>query len=223
MDNGMSLDQLEAGVQSMNGMDEGTLMAGAGMGAQPPMPLPQPMAQIPEPPTAEQWAKMSPVERQYTLGLQQLITTAAGTGMSQKAFYEAMNGLQLKKFEAEVKMIPPQVVNVTNKETGFVQPFMVHPSMQPQPIEPKTLQTKDGFVTMVNPTNAAPIVNIATGNPALGYAAEPADEGSIGFGGASPTGSPAPAPTPFPEGATIRSKSDGKLYKIVNGQPVLAQ
>jgi hypothetical protein len=31
------------------------------------------------------------------------------------------------------------------------------------------------------------------------------------------------APTPFKEGATVRSKKDGKLYTIVNGQPVPAK
>jgi hypothetical protein len=42
---------------------------------------------------------------------------------------------------------------------------------------------------------------------------------ALGLG--SPT--PPPAQTPFREGATIRNKKDGKLYKVVNGAPVLVK
>jgi hypothetical protein len=44
---------------------------------------------------------------------------------------------------------------------------------------------------------------------------------AVGLGPASTPAPAAPNPaSPFKEGATIRSKKDGKLYKVVNGQPV---
>ncbi len=48
---------------------------------------------------------------------------------------------------------------------------------------------------------------------------------STWFGGSTPAAAPNPAaaqPAPFNEGQLIRNKSDGKLYKVVNGVPVPA-
>jgi hypothetical protein len=132
----------------------------------------------------------------------------------------------------EQPMQPPQFMSMTN-EQGRVIDVLIKPNGEPMVVEPKVQNTQQGIVTMVNPTNAVPVVNPQTGQPYMGYAADPTMGGPspapLAGGGmaatnapaASPTQTPAPSPTPFPEGAVIRSKRDGKNYRIVNGQPVL--
>jgi len=126
---------------------------------------------------------------------------------------------------------PPQFMSLTNAE-GRVIDVLVKPDGTPQVVEPKVQNTQQGIMTMVNPTNAVPMVNPQTGQPLMGYAADPMGSGpmpSIGGPGmaatnaptAAPAQTPAPSPTPYPEGATIRGKSDGLLYKVVNGVPQL--
>jgi len=127
-------------------------------------------------------------------------------------------------------MTQPQFMSMTN-EQGRVIDVLIKPNGEPMVVEPKVQNTQQGIVTMVNPTNAVPVVNPQTGQPYMGYAADPTMGGApppLAGGGmaatnapaAAPSQTPAPSPTPFPEGATIRSKRDGKTYKIVNGQPV---
>jgi hypothetical protein len=126
---------------------------------------------------------------------------------------------------------PPQFMSLTNAE-GRVIDVLVKPDGTPQVVEPRVQNTQQGIMTMVNPTNAVPLVNPQTGQPLMGYAADPMGSGpmpSIGGPGmaatnaptAAPAQTPAPSPTPYPEGATIRGKSDGLLYKVVNGVPQL--
>jgi hypothetical protein len=125
----------------------------------------------------------------------------------------------------------PKFMSITNAE-GRVIDVLIKPNGEPVVVEPKTLNTQQGMFTMANPTNAAPIIDPRTGEQVMGYAADPFGAGGapapLAGGGmmatnaptAAPTQTPAPSPSPFPEGATIRDKRDGKLYKIVNGQPV---
>ena len=102
--------------------------------------------------------------------------------------------------------------------------------------DPEILNTQQGMYARYGGTNAVAIAPMVTnaqgqvvrGEPLRGYAADPyaADAGApapLAGGGMATTNAPAaaPAPTPFPEGAVIRSKRDGKNYRIVNGQPVL--
>jgi hypothetical protein len=126
---------------------------------------------------------------------------------------------------------PPQFMSMTNSE-GRVIDLLIKPNGEPMVVEPKTLNTQQGMFTMANPTNAAPIVDPRTGEQVMGYAADPFGAGGapapLAGGGmmatnaptAAPTQTPAPSPTPFPDTATIRRKSDGKLFKVVNGELV---
>jgi hypothetical protein len=128
----------------------------------------------------------------------------------------------------------PQLVQ-TNTEDGQRVNLLVQPDGTSQVLKPQLLNTKEGVMSVINQTNAVPIVNPQTGKPVAGYAFEEgygeAGNGGAVFGeqGPMPTNAPvavpqaAPAPTPFPEGATIRSKTDGRLYKIINGQPTPVQ
>ena len=127
---------------------------------------------------------------------------------------------------------PPQFMSLTNSE-GRVIDVLVKPDGTPQVVEPKVQNTQQGIVTMVNPTNAVPVVNPDTGQPYMGYAADPMMSGAPvpGIGGqgmavtnaptAAPMQTPAPSPTPaqLREGMIVRQ--GGVTYKIVNGQPVV--
>lgn len=128
---------------------------------------------------------------------------------------------------------PPQFMSLTNSE-GRVIDVLVKPDGTPQVVEPKTQNTQQGIMTMVNPTNAVPVVNPQTGQPIMGYAADPM-MGSMPSpaplaGGqmaatnaptAAPVQTPAPSPTPpqLRDGMIVRQ--GGVTYKIVNGQPVV--
>jgi hypothetical protein len=123
-------------------------------------------------------------------------------------------------------------MSLTNQE-GRVIDVMVKPDGEPVVVSPQTLNTQQGMFTMANPTNAAPIIDPRTGQQVMGYAADPMMGGAPapGIGGAgmtvtnaptaAPVQTPTPSPTPYPEGATIRGKRDGLLYKVVNGVPQL--
>ena len=126
---------------------------------------------------------------------------------------------------------PPQFMSLTNSE-GRVIDVLVKPDGTPQVVEPRVQNTQQGLVTMVNPTNAVPVVNPNTQQPYMGYAADPMSGAPMpGIGGAgmavtnSPTAAPAqtPAPSPTPqqlrEGSIVRQ--NGVTYRIVNGQPVV--
>ena len=133
-----------------------------------------------------------------------------------------------KKMEQAAKM--PQLVS-TNAPDGTALNLLVQPDGQAQIIRPTLVNSKQGLMSMRNPTNAVPVLDPATGKPIMGYAAEEGygEPAPVAFGqmGPSATNAPtpaaAPAPTPYPEGAKIRSKADGQIYTIVNGTPVLAQ
>lgn len=142
----------------------------------------------------------------------------------------------LNKEKLSAMMQPQQQATVsfgsaTNSE-GRVFDYMVKPKgVEVQLMEPKVLNTQQGMFTMKNPTNVAPIIDPRTQQQVMGYAAEPSygdAPAPLAGGGmmatnapaAAPMQTPAPSPTPFPEGAVIRNKRDGKTYKIVNGQPV---
>lgn len=126
----------------------------------------------------------------------------------------------------------PQFMSLTNSE-GRVIDVLVKPDGTPQVVEPKVQNTQQGIVTMVNPTNAVPVVNPDTGQPYMGYAADPMMAGAPapGIGGQgmavtnAPTAAPAQTPTPSPTPAQLREgmivRQGGVTYKIVNGQPVV--
>ena len=92
----------------------------------------------------------------------------------------------------------PQFMSLTNSE-GRVIDVLVKPDGTPQVVEPKVQNTQQGIVTMVNPTNAVPVVNPQTQQPYMGYAADPMmgeAPQTIGAYGAQPQQTPAPAPAP---------------------------
>lgn len=127
---------------------------------------------------------------------------------------------------------PPQFMSLTNAESRVID-VLVKPDGTPQVVEPKVQNTQQGIMTMVNPTNAVPMVNPQTGQPLMGYAADPTMGGAPmpGIGGAgmavtnAPTAAPMQTPTPSPapqqlrEGSVVRQ--NGVTYRIVNGQPVV--
>jgi hypothetical protein len=134
-------------------------------------------------------------------------------------------------------MSPEQLTSVsggsfTNAE-GRVTDYLVKPKgVDVQVLEPKTLATPGGTVTMTSPTNASPIYlpngeivqNYTSADAMYGGAPAPLAGGGMMATNApvaAPVQTPDPSPTPIPEGAVIRSKRDGKNYRIVNGQPVL--
>ena len=88
-------------------------------------------------------------------------------------------------------------------------------------------------MTMVNPTNAVPMVNPQTGQPLMGYAADPMMGGmpQPGIGGAgmavtnAPTAAPMQTPAPSPAAPAqlrdgMRVRQNGITYVITNGVPV---
>jgi hypothetical protein len=125
----------------------------------------------------------------------------------------------------------PKFMSITNAE-GRVIDVLIKPNGEPMVVEPKVQNTQQGMFTMSNPTNAVPLVDPRTGQQLQGYAADPMMGGPspapLAGGGmaatnapaASPTQTPAPSPTPFPEGAVVRDKRNGKIYKVINGQLV---
>jgi len=133
-------------------------------------------------------------------------------------------------------MSPEQLTSVsggsfTNAE-GRVTDYLVKPKgVDVQVLEPKTLATPGGTVTMTSPTNASPIYlpngeivqNYTSADAMYGGAPAPLAGGGMmatNAPAAAPVQTPAPSPTPFPDTATVRRKSDGKLFKVVNGQLV---
>lgn len=65
---------------------------------------------------------------------------------------------------------PPQFLSLTNQE-GRAIDVLIKPNGEPQIIEPKIQNTTQGIVSMVNPTNAVPVVNPQTLEPYKGYVA----------------------------------------------------
>jgi hypothetical protein len=206
MDNGMSLDQLESGVQAMNGvpMDEQTLAMG-GPQPQPPAVLPQQEIDLPDPPTPEEWKAMQAPERAadraYTLAVRDLVTTAGATGMSQRDFGNAMALLQAERMKAQIKAAPGSINSVTNQVTGEVFNVYSHPTEGSRIIDPKIIQSQDGTRAIWGGTNSVLIRDKDSKAPTMGYMAEPAEDGGAGgiFGQTNaPTNAPSPTPTPAP-------------------------
>lgn len=115
---------------------------------------------------------------------------------------------QAKKFnEMRMKALSsgpssePQFVSLTNP-SGRVIDVLIKPNGEPMVVEPKTQNTQQGIMTMVNPTNAVPVVNRQTGQPIMGYAADPMMGDvpqTIGTYGTNPQQTPPPSPVPQAE------------------------
>jgi hypothetical protein len=128
---------------------------------------------------------------------------------------------------------PPQFMSLTNSE-GRVIDVLLKPNGDPQVVEPKVQNTQQGIMTMVNPTNAVPMVNPQTGQPLMGYAADPMMGGMpspapLAGGQMTATNAPTAAPmqTPAPSPAAppqlrdgMRVRQNGITYVITNGVPV---
>ena len=124
-------------------------------------------------------------------------------------------------------------MSLTNSE-GRVIDVLVKPDGTPQVVEPKVQNTQQGIVTMVNPTNAVPVVNPNTQQPYMGYAADPMMGGMpspapLAGGQMTATNAPTAAPmqTPAPSPAApaqlrdgMRVRQNGITYVITNGVPV---
>jgi hypothetical protein len=65
---------------------------------------------------------------------------------------------------------PPQYLSLTNQEGRSID-VLIKPNGEPQVIEPKIQNTTQGIVSMVNPTNAVPVVNPQSLEPYKGYVA----------------------------------------------------
>lgn len=150
---------------------------------------------------------------------------------SDRKAYEYFVKKSVDKFmESPQEVGQPQFMSLTNND-GRVIDVLMKPNGEPVLVEPKTLNTQQGMFTMANPTNAAPIIDPRTGKQVMGYAADPdgqAPQLAPLAGGqmaatnapvAAPAQAAVPSPTPYPEGAKIRSKRDGKIYQVVNGIP----
>lgn len=126
------------------------------------------------------------------------------------------NELRMQAIAAGPKA-PPQYLSLTNQE-GRAIDVLIKPNGEPQVIEPKIQNTTQGIVSMVNPTNAVPVVNPQTLEPYKGYVAS---GGMYGFGqgvvgmdnsaardaaaaaaGGQPATAPAPSPAPKPYAMT---------------------
>ena len=142
----------------------------------------------------------------------------------------------LNKEKLAAMMMPeqqmPKYMSLTNEADGsVVRGIMEQGKFREIPVD--KVNTQQGMFSMSNPTNAVPLVDPRTGQQLQGYAADPyagaPTPAPLAGGGMAATNAPnaaavqtpAPSPTPFPEGAVIRSKRDGQNYRIVNGQPVL--
>lgn len=148
---------------------------------------------------------------------------------------KTVEALNKEKLSSMMQPTPTTAVSggsFTNAE-GRVTDYIVKPKgVDVQILEPRVQNTQQGMFTMTSPTNAVPLVDPRTGQQLQGYAADPTMGGAPmpGIGGAgmavtnsptaAPSQTPAPSPTPFPDTATVRRKSDGKLFKVVNGQLV---
>ena len=108
---------------------------------------------------------------------------------------------------------PPQYLSLTNQE-GRAIDVLIKPDGEPQVIEPKIQNTTQGIVSMVNPTNAVPVVNPQTLEPYKGYVHRGSmygmgqevvgmDNNAARAAAAAATGgSPAPTPAPQPYAMT---------------------
>lgn len=89
---------------------------------------------------------------------------------------------------------PPQFYTMTNQE-GRAIDVLIKPSGDIQIIEPKIQNTRQGLMTLVNPTNAVPMVNPQTGEALEGYVAADSMYGEQPVVGAQPAATPAATPT----------------------------
>jgi hypothetical protein len=172
----------------------------------------------------------------YGLKVGDPVSPAMGAQIEKELEYyrkKKVDALVRQQFEPAAQPVqPPQFMSLTNSE-GRVIDVLVKPDGTPQVVEPKVQNTQQGIMTMVNPTNAVPMVNPQTGQPLMGYAADPMMGGmpQPGIGGAgmavtnAPTAAPVqtPAPSPTPAGASsLEGKKvvqNGVTYLISNNIP----
>ena len=215
----MTLDQLEAGVQTMNGYSD------VPMGDESIAEVDPVEVTLPQTGMRFDWNSIAikskeefdalPPERKELLR-----AIKNGVQFTDKSAAEFILAQQVESMKAAQNAQPPRIVSVTNQATGGVMEFLTHPSMQPQPIKRETFQTQGGIYSQMNPTNAVPIVDPATGKPLMGYAAEP----TYGDAGAALGASAAPAQAPqsqFKEGSLLRQ--NGQLFRVVGGVPTPVQ
>ena len=139
----------------------------------------------------------------------------------------------LNKQKLQAIMMPeqaaPQYITLTNKaDNSEVRGIMEGGKFREIPVDKVT--TPKGTFALQTATNAAPIY-LPDGSVAQNYTSDPTMGGAPapGIGGAgmavtnapTMTNAPSPSPTPYPEGAKIRSKRDGMMYQVVNGVPQL--
>jgi hypothetical protein len=165
----------------------------------------------------------------YGLKVGDPVSPAMGAQIEKELEYyrkKKVDALVRQQFEPAAQPVqPPQFMSLTNSE-GRVIDVLVKPDGTPQVVEPKVQNTQQGIMTMVNPTNAVPMVNPQTGQPLMGYAADPMMGGmpQPGIGGAgmavtnAPTAAPSPTPQQLREGSVVRQ--NGVTYRITNGVPV---
>jgi hypothetical protein len=112
----------------------------------------------------------------YGLKVGDPVSPAMGAQIEKELEYyrkKKVDALVRQQFEPAAQPVqPPQFMSLTNSE-GRVIDVLVKPDGTPQVVEPKVQNTQQGIVTMVNPTNAVPVVNPNTQQPYMGYAADP--------------------------------------------------
>lgn len=84
---------------------------------------------------------------------------------------------------------------------------------------PSTTSTSTAAAPALAPT-PEPDPTPATFQPGVSFMFAP-PKPPASAGRATPQPTPSPSPTPFAEGSLVRSKKDGKIYRIINGSPVL--
>lgn len=123
---------------------------------------------------------------------------------------------------------PPQYLSLTNQE-GRAIDVLIKPNGETQIIEPKIQNTTQGIVSMVNPTNAVPVVNPQTLEPYKGYVASGnfygmgqdvvgMDNNAARAAASAATGAapaPSPSPTPAPQPVTYTNAA-GKVLRFNN-------
>ena len=125
---------------------------------------------------------------------------------------------------------PPQYLSLTNQE-GRAIDVLIKPNGEPQVIEPKIQNTTQGIVSMVNPTNAVPVVNPQTLEPYKGYVASGSiygmgqdvvgvDNNAARAAAAAATGG-SPAPTPAPQSYAM-TNAEGASMSFNNPYDVRA-
>lgn len=146
--------------------------------------------------------------------------------MARRNIHFGPNG-EVLKYDPETNQV--KELRPGNKKANVTGEFPVDPNNPfgakvRGSLEELQQQFPDRFSALTAGTNAPPA---AVPDQSAGFSLlHPSTWSSLLGGGspAAPAAAPSPAAptTPFNEGQLIRSKADGKLYKVVNGQPVPA-